>query len=90
MKKVNEWGAGMSFVRDWDNGSSYVVVGLATGYSQNITVTGIRNGLYRDAVTGREINVSGGNITFNVKNHSASIYVLNGPGKIGNDGHFLR
>jgi glycosidase len=90
MKKVNEWGAGMSFVRDWDNGSSYVVVGLATGYSQNITVTGIRNGLYRDAVTGREINVSGGNITFNVKNHSAGIYVLNGPGKIGNDGHFLR
>ena len=36
------------------------------------------------------ITVSGGSITFNVKGNSAGIYVLDGPGKIGTDGVFLR
>lgn len=90
MSKVNEWGAGMSFVRDYNNGQSYVVVGLSAGGEQQITVTGIRNGSYRDAVTGKEIQVDHGNISFSVKGCSAGIYVLNGPGKIGEDGDFLR
>jgi hypothetical protein len=54
------------------------------------TVGGIRNGTYADAVTGNRITVSGGSITFPVKRNSAGIYVLNGPGKIGADGVFLR
>jgi len=90
MSKVGEWGSGMSFVRDYNNGQSYAVVGLATGGDQQISVTGVRNGLYRDAVTGNTINVTTGNISFNVKGCSAGIYVLNGPGKIGEDGDFLR
>ena len=52
MGSVGEWGGGMSFVRDWNNGESYVVVGLAMGGDQNITVGGVRNGRYTDAVTG--------------------------------------
>ncbi|MBF0498695.1 MAG: alpha-amylase [Candidatus Riflebacteria bacterium] len=90
MSYMHEWGGGMSFVRDWDNGKSYAVVGLAAGSDQQITVVGVRNGTYRDAVTGNTINVGSGAITFDVKAHSAGIYVLNGPGKIGQDGAFLR
>ena len=30
MSHVNEFGSGMSFVRDYNNGESYAVVGLAT------------------------------------------------------------
>lgn len=90
MSKVNEWGSGMSFVRDFNNGQSYAVVGLAMGGEQQITVTGVRNGLYRDTVTGNEIQATHGNLSFHVKGDSAGIYVLNGPGKIGKDGDFLR
>ncbi|MBF0545639.1 MAG: alpha-amylase [Candidatus Riflebacteria bacterium] len=89
MNSVHEWGSGISFIRDWNNGASYAVVGLTTGSDQQITVVGVRNGTYRDAVTGNVLTVGNGNITFNVKAHSAGIYVLNGPGKIGEDGTFL-
>ena len=81
---------GMSFVRDYDNGQSYAVVGLAAGGDQSFTVGGVRNGTYRDAVTGAVIDVSNGSISFGVKAHSAGIYVLDGPGKLGVDGAFLR
>ncbi|WP_211092025.1 alpha-amylase family glycosyl hydrolase [Vibrio agarilyticus] len=88
--QVNEWGAGMSYVRDYNNGESYAVVGLANGGGQNISVSNVRNGTYTDAVTGNQITVSNGNLSFNVKGYSAGIYVLNGPGKVGTDGQFLR
>lgn len=88
MSHVNEWGSGMSFVREFE--SSYAVVGLSTGFGQNITVGGVRNGTYRDAVTGNTINVSSGTISFNVGAYSIGVYVLDGPGKIGNDGVYLR
>ena len=90
MSQVSEWGGGMSFVRDYNNGESYAVVGLAMGGDQDITVGNIRNGAYADAVTGNRITVSGGNIAFHVRGNSAGIYVLNGPGRIGEDGVYLR
>ncbi len=90
MSHVNEFGNGMSFVRDHNDGESYAVVGLAIGGDRTMTVGGIRNGTYADAVTGNRITVSGGSITFHVKGNSAAIYVLDGPGKIGTDGLFLR
>ena len=90
MSQVNEWGGGMSFVRDYNNGESYAVVGLAMGGDQDIIVGNIRNGAYADAVTGNRINVSGGSISFHVRGNSAGIYVLNGPGRIGEDGVYLR
>jgi glycosidase len=88
--QLGEWGSGMSFVRDWNNGQSYAVVGLAMGSDQTITVGGVRNGVYRDAVTGGEISVGGGSISFRVRGNSAGIWVLNGPGRIGGDGPYLR
>ena len=90
MSQVNEWGGGLSFVRDYNNGESYAVVGLAMGGDQDITVGNIRNGAYVDAVTGNRISVSNGSISFHVRGNSAGIYVLNGPGRIGDDGVYLR
>ena len=90
MSQLSEWGGGMSFVRDYNNGESYAVVGLAIGGDQDITVGNVRNGRYTDAVTGNAITVGGGTISLHVRANSAGIYVLNGPGKIGVDGVYLR
>jgi glycosidase len=90
MREVAEWGPGMRFVRDHDDGRSYAVVGLAIGSDQDIGVGGVRNGVYRDCVTGGEIEVGDGSISFRVRANSAGIWVLNGPGKIGEDGLYLR
>lgn len=90
MRQLAEWGSGMSFVRDLDDGASYAVVGLAIGSAQDIRVEGVRDGLYRDAVTGREVGVSQGTLAFRVEGNSAGIYVLDGPGRIGEDGPWLR
>ncbi len=92
MSHLQEWGRGMSFIRDYANGQSYAVVGLTIGMDadQHITVDNVRNGIYRDAVTGNTIAVSNGRLSFHVRGNSAGIYVLNGPGKIGVDGAYLR
>jgi len=87
--QVNEWGSGMSFVRDLSDQGSYAVIGLAIGADQQVEVGGVRSGVYRDAVTGREL-YSGGHLSFHVKANSAGIWVLDGPGKIGEDGVYLR
>ncbi len=71
-------------------GADPVAEGLiAIGSDQTITVQGVLNGTYRDAVTGREIAVHDGTLTFNVRGSSAGIYVLDGPGRIGVDGVYL-
>jgi len=90
MSQVQEWGGGMSFVRDWNEGESYAVIGLAIGGDQGASVGGVRNGTYRDAVTGREVGVGDGALSFTVRGNSAGIYVLDGPGKIGDDEEYLR
>lgn len=91
MRDVREWGSGMSLIRDWNGGESFVVVGLAIGSDQDITVGGLRGGVYRDVVTGREIGVGPGDaLSFHVRANSAGIYVLDGPGKVGVDGEYLR
>ena len=90
MSHISEWGSGMRFVRDHDHGASYAVVGLAIGGDQHISISGVRNGVYRDAVSGHEIQVGDGHLAFGVRGNSAGIYVLNGPGRIGVDGAYLR
>jgi glycosidase len=90
MSQVSEWGGGMSFVRDLHDGASYAVIGLAIGSDQDVTVSPVRNGLYRDTVSGREVQVGDGHLAFHVRANSAGVYVLNGPGKIGGDEHYLR
>lgn len=87
MNKIGEWGSGMHFTRKY--GNSYAVVGLAIGSDQHIHLDGVRNGIYRDAVTGNEVHVSNGSINFQVKANSAGIYVHDGPGKIGKTTRYL-
>ncbi|MBN2693659.1 starch-binding protein [bacterium] len=97
MGDVNEWGSGISFTRNYNNGESYVAVGLSVGDPNNITLNGetitirnVKKGHYVDAVTGNSIDVKGDSITFFVKKNSAGIYILNGSGKIGKDGKYLK
>jgi len=90
MTRVAEWGSGMSFVRDLSDQGSYAVIGLAIGSDQQVRLEGVRDGTFRDAVTGAEIRVSGGHIAFQVRANSAGIYALDGPGQIGEPGPYLR
>jgi glycosidase len=80
----NAPGNGVGFTRK--SGSSEVAVGLAKDGSASFSFSGLTNGIYKDAVTGRTINVTNGNLSFTVTSGSAGIYVLNGPGMIGDSG----
>lgn len=91
MANVNEWGSGISFVRDWNDGQNYAVVGLAMGSDQNITVGGVRNGHYVDAVSGGVIDVSVGARRSSCRPTRLEFGVgLDGPGRIGEPGPWLR
>lgn len=90
MEDVREQGLGLSFIRSHAPKSSYVLVGLAAREDQSFRMEGVKNGVYRDAVSGRQIEVRDGRIEFLVKAYSMGVYVLNGPGKIGESGKFLR
>ncbi|WP_455072785.1 chitobiase/beta-hexosaminidase C-terminal domain-containing protein [Paenibacillus caseinilyticus] len=66
---------------------SFVLVTI----SGNATFTGIPNGTYVDAVTGDTKTVSNGSITLNCSGKgNARVYVLNGKGKIGETGTYLK
>lgn len=80
----NAPGNGVGFTRR--SGSSFVAVGLAKDGAASFNFTGLDNGTYRDAVTGRVSTVTNGNLSFTVQSGSAGIYVLNGPGMIGENG----
>ncbi|MNI53846.1 hypothetical protein D3C73_1087020 [compost metagenome] len=90
MSQVNEWGSGISFVRDLGAEGSYAAVGLAANSAQQISLSGLKNGTYTDAVTGTTVSVSNGNLSFQVPAYSARVWVLNGPGKVGADGKYLK
>ncbi len=89
MSQVNEWGNAMSFVREDQGSNSYVAVGLTIGSEQQITLNNVKNGSYSDVVTGNKIDVNNNTLSFLVKANSAGIYVLNGEGKIGENGSYL-
>lgn len=80
---------GYAFKRRYtaDGIDSYALVAL----NATATFTGVLNGTYRDCVTGHEIVVTGGTLTtpaFSGKGN-LRVYVLDGPGKVGNDGPYL-
>lgn len=78
----------MSFKRRYtaDGIDSYVLVTI----SGNSTFTGVLNGKYVDAITGDVQNVTNGTLTANCSGKgNMRIYVLDGPGKIGDDGKYL-
>ncbi|WP_286724596.1 alpha-amylase family glycosyl hydrolase [Alistipes sp. UBA1686] len=80
---------GYAFKRRYTSGSidSYALVALNAG----ATFTGVLNGTYTDCITGNTINVSNGTLTTDGFSGQGNlrVYVLNGPGKIGEDGKFL-
>lgn len=68
------------------NIDSYALVCMNGG----ATFTGILNGVYTDCITGDSRTVTNGTLQVNCSGQgNARVYVLNGPGKIGNDGPFL-
>ncbi len=77
-------GNGIGYVRKLN--SQWVAVGLAKDGDASFSFSGMPNGVYRDAVTGRSVTVSNGTLAFTVRSVSAGIYVLNGPGMIGDGG----
>ncbi len=77
-------GNAVAYRRTYQN--SEVVVGLTKDGGASFSISGMTNGIYRDAVTGREAVVSNGTLNFSVTSGSAGIYVLNGPGLLGECG----
>lgn len=79
----------MAFKRRYTSGStdSFALV-TVTG---DATYTGIPNGTYTDAVTGDVRTVSNGTLTVAAPGKgNLRVYVLNGPGKIGAAGPYLK
>ncbi|MEU4167230.1 carbohydrate binding domain-containing protein [Streptomyces sp. NPDC026665] len=79
----------MAFKRRYTSGStdSFALV-TVTG---DATFTGIPNGTYADAVTGAVKTVSNGTLSVAAPGKgNLRVYVLNGPGKIGTDGPYLK
>ncbi|MFB7336695.1 carbohydrate binding domain-containing protein [Streptomyces adustus] len=79
----------MAFKRRYISGTtdSFALVTVTGG----ATYTGIPNGTYRDAVTGDVQTVTGGTLTVAAPGKgNLRVYVLNGPGKIGTDGPYLK
>ena len=82
---VDAPGNAVAYRRVYNEGGTYseVAVGLSKDGGASFNFSGMSNGTYRDAVTGREVFVSNGNLSFSVTSGSAGIYVLDGPGMIG-------
>ncbi|MFE2497563.1 carbohydrate binding domain-containing protein [Streptomyces scopuliridis] len=79
----------MAFKRRYTSGSadSFALVTVTDG----ATYTGIPNGTYTDAVTGDVRTVSNGTLTVAAPGKgNLRVYVLNGPGKIGAAGPYLK
>lgn len=77
------------FVRNFED-RAYAAVGLSQG-GDSISIGGLPGGTWRDAVTGQAQTIaSGGTLTFQVRDGSAGVWLLDGPGKVGADGPWLR
>lgn len=77
-----------AFKRRYTNGStdSFALVCINGG----ATFSGIPNGTYTDCVTGDVKNVTNGTLSASCSGRgNMRVYVLNGPGKIGEDGKYL-
>jgi hypothetical protein len=72
----------MSFVATYpDQGGATPSSGSPSARTRTCTIEGVRDGRLRDAVTGAEIHVDDGRLSFQVRANSAGIYVLDGPGQ---------
>ena len=75
-----------SITSEADGEDSFVCVSI----SGSATFTGIPAGTYVDAITGNKIQCNGTLTTDSVGKGNMRIYVLNGSGKIGEDGTYLK
>ena len=79
----------MAYKRRYTDGNtdSFVCVTI----SGAAKFTGIPNGTYVDAITGEKVTVSNGTLDAKCTGvGNMRVYVLNGPGKIGEDGVYLK
>ena len=78
----------MAFKRRYtaDGEDSFVCVAI----SGSATFTGIPSGTYTEVITGKTVQCNGTLTTDSVGKGNMRIYVLNGPGKIGEDGAYLK
>lgn len=89
MQQFGETDNSAWWVRNFED-RDYAVVGLSQG-GDNLSVGGLKGGTWRDAVTGQEQTIAdGGTLSFHVNDGSAAVWILNGPGKVGEDGPWLR
>ena len=80
---------GMAFKRRYTEGGtdSFALVTVSGGASY----TGIPNGTYVDAVTGDRRTVTDGTLAVAAPGKgNLRVYVLNGPGRVGTDGPYLK
>ncbi len=80
---------GMAFKRRYTSGStdSFALVAVTDG----ATFTGVPDGRYVDAVTGDVRQVTGGTLTVAAPGKgNLRVYVLNGSGRIGTAGPYLK
>ena len=86
----NVSGGAMAFKRRYTDSSvdSFALVAI----SGNATFTNLPGGTYRDVITGHTVTIgNGGSISMNAPGQgNMRVYVLNGPGKIGEDGLYLK
>ena len=84
-------GGGMAFKRRFTDSSKGIDSFVLVTVSGDATFSGIPNGTYKDAITGNVINVTNGSLYAGCGGQgNARVYVLNGPGKIGDDGLYLK
>ncbi|WP_450091464.1 alpha-amylase family glycosyl hydrolase [Paenibacillus hexagrammi] len=81
----------LAFKRRYTDASSGIDSFVLVTISGDAQFTGIPNGTYVDAVTGDTKTVTNGTITLNCSGKgNARVYVLNGSGKIGDTGTYLK
>jgi glycosidase len=73
-----------------DDAGHQALVALSQG-GDALAVSGLAPGTWRDAVTGAARTIdAGGTLSFTVQNGGAAVWILDGPGKVGDDGVWLR
>jgi len=84
-------GDGIAFKRRYTDTSRGIDSFVLVTISGSATFYNLPGGTYRDAITGdTKVVTSGGSLTATCSGQgNARIYVLNGPGKIGDDGVYL-
>ena len=81
----------LAYKRRYTNAEAGIDSFVCVSVTGGATFSGIPNGTYVDAVTGKSQNVTNGTLTIEPSGKgNMRVYVLNGPGKVGEDGPYLK